>query len=76
MKIRCQICNRIIDEATRQSSRDGKFYPFCSNRCKLIDLGKWLDGNYRIAVHANDDEEPGKGEQVAKPNVNDKNEND
>jgi endogenous inhibitor of DNA gyrase (YacG/DUF329 family) len=21
-------------------------YPFCSDRCKLIDLGRWLDGKY------------------------------
>ena len=24
--------------------RGGKFAPFCSHRCKLIDLGKWLNG--------------------------------
>jgi endogenous inhibitor of DNA gyrase (YacG/DUF329 family) len=23
-------------------------HPFCSGRCKLIDLGNWLDGAYRI----------------------------
>ena len=23
--------------------------PFCSERCKLLDLGNWLDENYRIA---------------------------
>jgi uncharacterized protein len=22
--------------------------PFCSERCKLLDLGKWIDGKYRI----------------------------
>jgi endogenous inhibitor of DNA gyrase (YacG/DUF329 family) len=22
--------------------------PFCSERCKLIDLGQWADGSYRI----------------------------
>jgi uncharacterized protein len=26
------------------------FYPFCSERCKLIDLGRWLDGKYQIQV--------------------------
>ena len=25
-----------------------KYFPFCSQRCKLIDLGKWLDGKYAI----------------------------
>jgi endogenous inhibitor of DNA gyrase (YacG/DUF329 family) len=23
--------------------------PFCSARCRQIDLARWLDGNYRIA---------------------------
>ena len=23
--------------------------PFCSERCKLLDLARWLDGDYRIA---------------------------
>lgn len=22
--------------------------PFCSERCKLLDLGRWLEGAYRI----------------------------
>ncbi len=24
------------------------FRPFCSERCKLIDLGKWADESYRV----------------------------
>jgi endogenous inhibitor of DNA gyrase (YacG/DUF329 family) len=24
-------------------------FPFCSDRCKLLDLGKWLGEDYRIA---------------------------
>jgi endogenous inhibitor of DNA gyrase (YacG/DUF329 family) len=23
--------------------------PFCSERCKLLDLARWVDGEYRIA---------------------------
>jgi uncharacterized protein len=54
MKSKCPVCKKIIDEAARQDSREGKFYPFCSNRCKLIDLGKWLDADYKIpAVEEN-----------------------
>lgn len=31
--------------------------PFCSRRCAQIDLGKWLNEDYRIAAHeANEDE--------------------
>jgi uncharacterized protein len=25
------------------------FGPFCSDRCRLVDLGSWLGGSYRIA---------------------------
>ncbi len=27
---------------------DNPFRPFCSERCKLIDLGNWADGSYNI----------------------------
>jgi uncharacterized protein len=27
----------------------GKYGPFCSHRCKLIDLGKWLDAEHAIS---------------------------
>ena len=32
-------------------------FPFCSERCKLIDLGRWLDGKYQIPVAADDRDE-------------------
>jgi endogenous inhibitor of DNA gyrase (YacG/DUF329 family) len=28
---------------------DPKYRPFCSERCKLIDLGRWLAEDYRVA---------------------------
>lgn len=28
---------------------DTAYGPFCSERCKLVDLGKWLGEEYRIA---------------------------
>ncbi|MDA0340063.1 MAG: DNA gyrase inhibitor YacG [Proteobacteria bacterium] len=35
----CAICGKPVDQAHR---------PFCSGRCKTIDLGRWLDGDYRL----------------------------
>jgi endogenous inhibitor of DNA gyrase (YacG/DUF329 family) len=32
-------------------------FPFCCERCKLIDLGRWLDGKYQIPIDEDDDEE-------------------
>jgi endogenous inhibitor of DNA gyrase (YacG/DUF329 family) len=28
--------------------KDNEFRPFCSERCQLIDLGHWVDGDYRV----------------------------
>lgn len=27
---------------------ENKWFPFCSERCKLVDLGGWLDEDFRI----------------------------
>ncbi len=43
------------------------FRPFCSERCKMIDLGAWANEEYRVAVKGDDDaadagsEEAGRG---------------
>jgi endogenous inhibitor of DNA gyrase (YacG/DUF329 family) len=29
-------------------------FPFCSNRCRLIDLGKWASGGYVISSAVTD----------------------
>jgi endogenous inhibitor of DNA gyrase (YacG/DUF329 family) len=33
----------------RQRPIDPRHRPFCSERCRMADLGRWLGGNYRIA---------------------------
>jgi len=37
---------------------ESPFRPFCSERCRLIDLGGWLDESYRIQ---DDAQAPGGG---------------
>ena len=37
---------RPCPECGRPSSRE--FYPFCSSRCKDVDLNRWLSGVYLI----------------------------
>lgn len=32
----------------RQRPVDERVRPFCSERCKLLDLADWADGQYRI----------------------------
>ena len=37
------------------------FAPFCSERCKLADLGQWLSGSYRVPGAPAADENPDDG---------------
>ncbi len=39
--LRCPTCKAIV-----LASND--HFPFCSDRCRIIDLGKWASGAYRI----------------------------
>jgi endogenous inhibitor of DNA gyrase (YacG/DUF329 family) len=34
----------------RKHPVDPAWRPFCSERCQLLDLAQWADGNYRIAA--------------------------
>jgi endogenous inhibitor of DNA gyrase (YacG/DUF329 family) len=40
-----------------------KWKPFCSERCKLIDLGEWAAERYRVPTVEPPDEEKSPGEQ-------------
>ncbi|WP_224745953.1 DNA gyrase inhibitor YacG [Neiella litorisoli] len=44
MKVSCPTCQKQVEWST-----ENKFRPFCSERCKLIDLGEWADESHRIA---------------------------
>jgi endogenous inhibitor of DNA gyrase (YacG/DUF329 family) len=37
---------------------DAAWRPFCSERCKLADLGRWLSEGYRVPEEAARDEPP------------------
>jgi hypothetical protein len=39
-----------------------KFQPFCSKRCHEIDLGRWLDGRYRIPTEETPGPSDGPGD--------------
>jgi endogenous inhibitor of DNA gyrase (YacG/DUF329 family) len=42
-----------------------RYRPFCSARCRDIDLGRWLDGAYAVpAVEVDDDEDPISGREA------------
>lgn len=54
----CPICKHWVTRSQQEPSKLPKFFPFCSERCKLIDLGAWLDAEYRIAAKPDEESEP------------------
>jgi len=47
--LRCPSCRKIV-------LRSEPAFPFCSERCRLIDLGKWASGGYVISTPITDPE--------------------
>ncbi|RMG39019.1 MAG: DNA gyrase inhibitor YacG [Planctomycetota bacterium] len=41
----CPVCNRVVREDEKGEAR---YFPFCSDRCRLIDLNRWFEGRYAI----------------------------
>jgi endogenous inhibitor of DNA gyrase (YacG/DUF329 family) len=50
---KCAICGKPV-----AARAENKWFPFCSDRCKVVDLSKWLSGDYRIPVSDEDDGDP------------------
>ena len=50
--VNCPQCGRVIvwDPTNR-------YRPFCSERCKMIDLGKWADEEFRVEVPGDEQQE-------------------
>jgi len=42
--IRCPVCNQMFDSENSESM------PFCSERCRRIDLSRWLDERYALPI--------------------------
>ena len=47
--LRCPTCRTIVIAGSTD-------FPFCSERCRLIDLGKWASGDYVISTPITDPE--------------------
>jgi uncharacterized protein len=46
MEVKCPRCGE-----PAQYSPENPWRPFCSERCKLIDLGNWAEGKYAIPTN-------------------------
>lgn len=62
-KLRCPICKKEVDLTDPNS-------PFCSDRCRTIDLGKWASGGYVISSPVTDADDPIREDTPEDPNKN------
>ena len=61
MKRVCPICRTPTDSEPHAD------FPFCSERCRLIDLGSWSSEKYRISQPVFDESELEDTEQPVRP---------
>jgi hypothetical protein len=47
--VNCPQCGKPVPWST-----ENRYRPFCSERCRLIDLGQWASESYRVPVAEND----------------------
>lgn len=47
VEVKCPICKKGV-------AANGEDLPFCSERCRLIDLGKWASGQYVVSSPVHD----------------------
>lgn len=54
--VECRRCGKVVQY---REMKDLPFFPFCSKRCKMIDLGQWLDEEHRLHGEASAADEGG-----------------
>ena len=47
IRLKCPTCKQAVKAGTPD-------FPFCSERCRLLDLGKWADGGYVVSSPVTD----------------------
>ncbi len=50
LKIKCSHCGTIF------KYYESEFRPFCSEKCKMVDLGHWLNESYTVPIPKSPDE--------------------
>ncbi|MBR0567831.1 DNA gyrase inhibitor YacG [Azoarcus sp. L1K30] len=50
--VRCPQCGKMTEWRT-----ENRYRPFCSERCKQLDLGAWASESYRVPASPPDNDE-------------------
>jgi endogenous inhibitor of DNA gyrase (YacG/DUF329 family) len=54
MTTRCPNCDKPVP-----ARKDNPTFPFCSTRCRQVDLGRWLGEEYRVPTQTTEPDEDG-----------------
>jgi endogenous inhibitor of DNA gyrase (YacG/DUF329 family) len=65
LMVRCPVCDQVV--AAAPAGGDASPLPFCSDRCRLIDLGRWLDEGYALPETRRPDDEEESLEDLLGP---------
>jgi endogenous inhibitor of DNA gyrase (YacG/DUF329 family) len=55
--VNCPVCGK-----PAPFDASNPYRPFCTKRCKLIDLGQWANESYRVPVNT-EESQPPEGDQ-------------
>jgi endogenous inhibitor of DNA gyrase (YacG/DUF329 family) len=58
LQVKCPNCKKEFEYYSSD------FRPFCSERCRLIDLGQWLDGTFAVPAQNLSEEEKNQLQQL------------
>ena len=64
MKKECSICGEKFDFVYQKGEQFPPYFPFCSSRCKQIDLARWLNEKYQISSPITGEELTTKDEEA------------
>ena len=56
---KCPTCGKSVEW------KDNQFRPFCSERCQLVDLGRWVEGEYRVPGESSGEQTPSEQTETA-----------
>lgn len=70
LELTCPTCKRRVRILREDPLKLPTFFPFCSERCKLIDLGAWFGAHYRI-LSKPDDQADSPAEEAPSPGSTD-----
>ncbi len=68
MHFNCPICGKPTSKPTHAD------FPFCSDRCRTLDLGNWASERYVVSEPALDLDEPAPASDTISPTTDDPNE--